>query len=171
MKRLAVLVLSGGLGLLALAALMRARPEGTPRRPERPAPLRAAEREAPALEPPNAPVPLRRETSPEGDRRTRALRRTVEALRLGPAEAEEFQDVARGVLARLDAAWQGREAEVLSPAAGLPSADQDARHREAQEEYERSKQEALSLLFGFMAERREYQPLRLRVESWIDDVK
>jgi hypothetical protein len=172
MIRSAVLVLTGGLGLLVLAASLRGRPEGARRRLERPAPFRAAEAEG-SLRPEKILTPLSKGDGlpPGADRRSRSLRQSTIDLQLEPADAEAFESAARIALSRIDSAWREREARVLTSAPDLPIAVWEAGQREAQDEYERSKEEALKRLHELMAERREYQPLRLRVESWIDSLR
>jgi hypothetical protein len=63
------------------------------------------------------------------------------------------------------------DARVLLVSPSLRPEAWEAQQREAHEEYERAKDEALRPLLAVMDEREEYLPLRLQVEQWIDSLK
>lgn len=155
MYRRAILV--SGLVLVGLAAALRPRPE-EPRKPHEPRVAIAA--------PPDTVLP----PSPV-EERSDAIRETTRCLGLEGAEAETFEVAARKTLRRIQRAWLERDARVLAVSPSLGREAWEAEQREAHQEYEREKDEALRPLLAVMDEREEYLPLRLQVEQWIDSLK
>lgn len=159
-------VLFGGAAFLLLCVALRGRGGAPPQAPDRraarvdpgPPAIETEEPRTVASAPTSSPVaplePIRERR--KGD----VLRRTIEALRLEPEEAARFEREVLRTLRRIGAAWMEREAAVLAPFAdGCP---------QAQENYERAKEEVLSELLVFMGEGETYRPVRDRLAEWID---
>ena len=96
-------------------------------------------------------------------RKVDVLRRSIEVLRLEPKEAARFEQEVLRTMRRIGAAWMEREAVVLAPFVdGYP---------QAQENYERAKEDALSELLVFMGEAEFYRPVRDRLPEWLDALR
>lgn len=148
MTRLCLLLPAAGFGLLLAAAWARRAPGSAERRPS--AALRAEQAPQPRSEPGRRQIDRR---IPDG------------------RAADAFDAASRSARARLDAAWRERDLRVLSLGPELPPQVWEARQREAQDAYERAKEEALRGLHDFLSERPEYRPLRFRVEEWVDSLR